>query len=242
MSQRFHAENLAAGTRVVLGGDEGRHLAAVMRAQTGDTVTLFDGSGAEFTGRIVEIGKRAVTLEVIGRHEIDRELALALTLAVALPRGERQKWLVEKATELGVSRLVPLATERGVAAATNAATERLARQVIEASKQCGRNRLMEIGQPVAAAKFFASASTGAVRLLADPTGQPLSDLVHLPPTNRQWLIAVGPEGGFTAEELAGAQSTGWQVVSLGPRILRVETAALALAAWVALHSPDQRSG
>ncbi len=241
MSQRFFAVSLAVGSKVVLAGDEGRHLASVMRASVGDEARLFDGSGAEFTGRIAEIRKGVVTLEVIERHDIDRDLPFSLTLAVALPRGERQKWLVEKATELGVTRLVPLITERGVALASDSAIERLFRQVIEASKQCGRNRLMEIAQPVAAAALFASAKSDAVRVLADPAGRPLKEVIQGPPSSREWLCAVGPEGGFTLQELESAQAAGWQLVSLGPRILRVETAAVALAAWAVLQSPNQRS-
>ena len=236
MSERFFTENLTVGSRVKLTGDEARHLATVMRAKVGDEVVLFDGSGAEFTGRIAEIRKTGIELDVISRHELSRELTFDLTLAVALPRGERQKWLVEKATELGVTRVVPLATERGVAVANDSAVERLQRQVIEASKQCGRNRLMEIGQPVPAAEHFRSIGVGTNRLLADPTGEPLSVLGSIHPAASDWQIAVGPEGGFTAAELTEAKNAGWRLVSLGPRILRVETAALALAAWAALNA------
>jgi len=236
MSERFFTENLTVGSRVKLAGDESRHLATVMRARVDDEVTLFDGSGAEFTGRIIEIRKGGVELDVFSRHEVVRELTFDLTLAVALPRGERQKWLVEKATELGVTRLVPLDTERGVAVANDSAIERLRRQVIEASKQCGRNRLMEIGQPVPAAEHFRSIGGGTNRLLADPTGEPLDVLGSNHQAASEWHIAVGPEGGFTAAELAEAKNAGWRLVSLGPRILRVETAALALAAWAALNT------
>jgi 16S rRNA (uracil1498-N3)-methyltransferase len=240
MSERFFAENLVVGASLMLAGDEARHLATVMRARVGDEVTLFDGSGAEFSGRISEIRKSGVELQVVARHEASRELALDLTLAVALPRGERQKWLIEKATELGVTRLVPLETERGVAVANDSAVERLKRQVIEASKQCGRNRLMEIGRPVAAAGYFASVGSDSLRLIADPAGESLSLVARQ--RSATVNFAIGPEGGFTPAEVAAAQAAGWQRVSLGPRILRVETAALALAAWAALQSPDQWSG
>jgi 16S rRNA (uracil1498-N3)-methyltransferase len=243
MSERFFAENLTVGAQVRLTPDEARHLATVMRARAGDEVTLFDGSGAEFTAQVRQIDKRGVTLAVVARHEIARELACQLTLTVALPRGERQKWLVEKAAELGVTRLVPLATERGVAAAGEAAAARLRRQVIEASKQCGRNRFMEIAPPASAVPFFKSPLGDSIRLLADPAGQPLAQLAPALTAADHWIVAVGPEGGFTDTERAAAKAAGWQLVSLGPRILRVETAAIALAAWIALtQSPDQRSG
>jgi len=240
MSDRFFAEGLTVGSRATLAGDEARHLAAVMRAQVGDDVALFDGSGAEFTGRIVSIQRSGVELEIVERRELSRELPFELTLAVALPRGERQKWLVEKATEVGVTTLVPLETERGVAVAKDSSRQRLRRQVIEACKQCGRNRLMEIGEAKPAAEYFSSIGKDKLQLLADPTGRALSEVTKLPQAGVH--IAVGPEGGFTAAEVAAARTAGWTLVSLGPRILRVETAAVALAAWVALSSPDQRPG
>jgi 16S rRNA (uracil1498-N3)-methyltransferase len=160
---------------------------------------------------------------------VSRELTRPLTLAVALPKGERQKWLVEKATELGATRLVPLITERGVAQPVEAALDRLRRTVIEASKQCGRNRLMEIAAPVSACALFSQASTADERLIADPAGQPLAATAIGAGTGI--LAAIGPEGGFAPAELAAAREAGWQPVSLGPRILRIETAAIALAAW-----------
>jgi 16S rRNA (uracil1498-N3)-methyltransferase len=229
MSERFFVTPPITGDRATLAGDEARHLAAVMRAAVGDEVVLFDGSGAEFTGRISAIRKQAVELAIIERRDITRELPFELTLAVALPKGDRQKWLVEKATELGVSRLVPLVTERGVAQPVESALERLRRSVIEASKQCGRNALLEIARAVTAHEFFTSAPITANRLIADPSGGPLAAIT---PANTQRITAaIGPEGGFTASELAAAHAAGWQAVSLGPRILRVETAALAIAAW-----------
>jgi 16S rRNA (uracil1498-N3)-methyltransferase len=152
-------------------------------------------------------------------------------LAVALPKGERQKWLVEKATELGVTCLVPLITERGVVQPAQAALERLRRTVVEASKQCGRNQLMEIGQPAPAIDLFGQAPAAGGRLIADKGGQPLSSLADLAGT--ALLAAIGPEGGFTPAELAAAHAAGWRAVSLGPRTVRIETAAIAIAAWAA---------
>jgi 16S rRNA (uracil1498-N3)-methyltransferase len=234
MSERFFvAQSIVAG-RVALAGDEARHLATVMRAQPGELAILFDGSGVEFVARIVAAGKREVELEVIERREPLRELPFSLTLAVALPKGERQKWLVEKATELGVTRLVPLVTARGVAQPVEAALDRLRRGVIEASKQCGRNRLLEIGEPQNVVDYVRSIPDGATRLLADPAGDGLVRPAHVP---ADLQIAIGPEGGFAPEEVAAAAAAGWRLVSLGPRILRVETAAIMLAAWATAIPP-----
>ena len=230
MSERFFVSPPIAGQRIELIGDEARHLATVMRAQPGDEVVLFDGSGAEFLAEVAAVRKQAVELSVRQRREISREPPRDLTLVVALPKGERQKWLVEKATELGVARLVPLITQRGVAEPTSAALDRLRRTVIEASKQCGRNRLMEIAPPAAVREMFVVAT--GLRLIADPGGNPISAIPCEP--GAVIVAAVGPEGGFTADELGVADAAGWQRVWLGKAILRVETAAAAIAAWAAL--------
>lgn len=197
----------------------------------GDEVTLFDGSGWEFTGRVSAIGKSAVELAVVERRPIDRELPHPLTLAVSLPKGDRQRVLVEKLVELGVTRLVPFDTQRSVAEATPAALVRLRRQVIEASKQCGRNRLMQIAEPLATGSLLAQTPANQRRVLAHPAGKPLNESAAGPA-----VVAIGPEGGFTDEEAAAAESAGWEITSLGPRILRIETAAIAAAALFAKQS------
>ena len=151
----------------------------------------------------------------------------SLTLAVALPKGDRQKWLIEKLTELGVTRLIPLRTVRGVAAPTAAAIERLRRGVIEACKQCGRCQLLQIAE-ASTLESLGTQQPTAQRLLADPGGLPLAAAVAS--TGSDLLAAIGPEGGFTVEEIATAEAAGFKRVSLGPHILRIETAAIAMAA------------
>lgn len=237
MSDRFFVTPMIVGSRAELTDDEARHLTSVMRAKVGDEVVLFDGSGAEFVAHITSIRKHVVELTILERREISRELPFELTLAVALPKGERQKWLVEKLTELGVTRLVPLITERGVAQPTEAALDRLRRAVIEASKQCGRNRLMEIEAPSTASEYFGQASAEAIRILADPSGERLAaqPCFAAGTTANPMIAAVGPEGGFAPEEVAAAKVASWRLVSLGARILRVETAAIALAVRAALR-------
>src|SRR6478672_6735494 len=155
MSDRFYVEQPILGPTAELAGDEARHLATVMRLSVGHEITLFDGGGNEFIARIAKVTKQSVHCDILERREISRELPFSLSLAVALPKGDRQKWLVEKTTELGVTRLIPLITERGVAQPVEGAIQRLRRGVIEASKQCGRNRLMEIAEPRRAPELFA---------------------------------------------------------------------------------------
>ncbi|MHB1036935.1 MAG: 16S rRNA (uracil(1498)-N(3))-methyltransferase [Pirellulales bacterium] len=230
MANRFFITGPITTDRVTIAGDEAHHLAHVMRARAGDEVTLFDGSGAEFTARIDRVGKHQVELAVLSRQEIDRELPFRLTLGVAMPKGDRQRWLVEKVVELGVTRLVPLRTARGVAQPVPNALERLRRAVIEASKQCGRNRLMQVAEPGDWADFLAAAPSESLRLVAHPGGahRPACPSCQSPAS--EVYLAIGPEGGFSDEEIAVAQAAGWETADLGPRILRIETAAILMVA------------
>ena len=239
MTDRYFTQTPIDGDRAVLAGPEAHHLIHVKRARQGGRVTLFDGTGDEFPARIERIRRSEVELAVLGRDQVDRELPVEFWLAAALPKGDRQKWLVEKAVELGVARIVPIETNRSVAQPVEQALARLRRTVIEASKQCGRNRLMEIDGPQSWADFVDATRHARHRLLAHPTrrtrqtepsrsGDPLAR-AGLP--NRV-LLAVGPEGGFSSEEYALATTAGWQPIDLGERILRVETAALVLVAVV----------
>lgn len=238
MSDRYFIAPPIQSDRAILAGAEAHHAIHVKRSKPGDRLVLFDGSGAEFPARVVRVGRGEVELAVVGRAEVDRELPIQLILGVALPKGERQRWLVEKAVELGVGRIVPLVTRRSVARATASTLARLRRAVIEASKQCGRNRLAEVAEPRDWAEFVAAAA-GPCRLLAhrsveprgpDP-GAPASPPLEIPRSGST-LLAVGPEGGLTSDEVALATSAGWQPIDLGPRTLRIETAAVLLVAIV----------
>jgi len=230
MSERFFLETPPAGSKAVLTGDEARHLARVLRATVGDEVTVFDGRGRSWAARVKAIGRDTVELET-GEPRVETAGGRVLTVAVALPKGERQKWLVEKLTELGVARLVPLVTERGVAEATPAAVARMQRGVIEASKQCRRDTLMEIGAPASVAAVVAGRAADVVGLVADPRGQ-LLDAAGWP-EQAEVIGLVGPEGGFSPAELALAEAAGWPRITLGHYVLRIETAAVALAAQLA---------
>ncbi|MCL4193003.1 MAG: 16S rRNA (uracil(1498)-N(3))-methyltransferase [Thermoguttaceae bacterium] len=234
MADRYFVAHPIGIGRVTLDGPEGHHLAHVMRAKPGMEVILFDGSGAEFLAQVLSVRRSAAELEILTRREVDRESPVALTLGVSLPKGDRQKWLVEKVVELGLRRLVPLVTSRSVAQTGADAVKRLDRAVIEASKQCGRNRLMTVDTPQSWPDFIAATCGAPCRVLAHPgVSGPRASLPSAAP--EQVVAAVGPEGGFTDEEVEEAVAAGWQTVSLGPRILRVETAAVVLAAWAATN-------
>ena len=232
MTRRFFVEHsLVAGTATLVGA-EAHHAAHVVRVRVGDEVTLFDGSGREVPARVTQIGRHEIVLSATRPRDVDRELGSSVTFGVALPKGERQRWLVEKLVELGTTRLIPLVTERAVAQPTQNTLKRLRRAVVEASKQCGRNQLMAVDDPERLSCYLESAPDSATRLLAHRDGAPWStDQV---PTG-EVFCAIGPEGGFTDEEVTRGAQSGWSAVNLGRRVLRIETAAVALAACFSIH-------
>lgn len=236
MSHRFFVDTPIDADRARLTGAEAHHLLHVMRAKLGDEVMLFDGSGREFAARVDRLGRADVQLAVISARAVSREAAGKMVIGVALPKGDRQRWLIEKLTELGVSQVVPLRTERSQVHPDERARRKLRRFVIEASKQCRRNRLMEIGPTAPFSAFLETAPRHALRWLADPSGHPTA---ATPPPHEGTCVAIGPEGGFVADELRAAREAGWHIVSLGPRILRIETAGIVLAT---LASSDLQGG
>lgn len=226
MADRYFSEEPLAGEHATLRGSEAHHLLHVMRAKVGAEIIVFDGHGGEWWAEITKLGRADVELALKKHRPIEWELPLEFILAVALPKGDRQRWLVEKAVELGVTRLVPLTTARSTVSMAEAPAK-LLRYVIEASKQCGRNRLLEIAKPQAWEQFVRQ-GLEVNRLVAHPGGLAVGEIKR----NEQaaTLLAVGPEGGLTDEEIQLARQEGWQIVGLGERILRIETAALALVA------------
>jgi 16S rRNA (uracil1498-N3)-methyltransferase len=231
LSDRFFFDGPLGPGDVALAGPEAHHLATVRRFRRGDTVVLFNGDGREYPARVVETGKKQVTLHVLRTEAPARELGFPLHIAAALPKGDRGDFLIEKLTELGVTDFTPLVTERAVVKAGDAKAEKLRRAVIEASKQCGRNVLTRVHPP---AEWMAwCVCQAGRRFVAHPGGGPV------PPTDGGGAtIAVGPEGGFTDSELEVAGRAGWELLSLGPRVLRVETAAVAAAVLFGQPGPD----
>jgi 16S rRNA (uracil1498-N3)-methyltransferase len=222
MSERYYVDHPLAAGPVGLAGPEAHHLAVVCRVRAGDRVILFNGDGRQYPARVTEAGKRGVRLEVEAVEEPSRELGFRLEVAAPLPRGDRGQFLVEKLTELGATDFVPLRTERSVVHPKE--VDKLRRHVIEASKQCGRNVLMRVAPVIDWAHYVAREGAPALRLLAHPGGENMGSY-----RGEDVVCAVGPEGGFADDEVALARQAGWRLVGLGNRILRVETAALAMA-------------
>lgn len=243
MAERFYCPDAGspAGGMLALGGDEARHMGRVVRVGVGEEVEVFDGLGYATRAEVVEIGKDRVALRPVGPPLPDREAPVALTLASAVPKGDRFDWLVEKATELGVARLVPLRTERSVVDPRGAKLDRLRRVVVEASKQCGRNRLMTIEGPTSWADLLRQVGRDTVRLVAHPGGLPFAGWPQ-PPRGGSAVVAVGPEGGFSDAEIEAARAAGWGKLSLGATLLRVETAGLTAVARVMAGQESEIEG
>jgi 16S rRNA (uracil1498-N3)-methyltransferase len=222
MADRYYINQPLGPGIVDLDGPEAHHLATVCRVRRGDAVRLFNGDGREYPAQVLAVAKRAVSLDVDEGECPLRELPFRLELAAPLPKGERATFLIEKLTELGVTAFTPLTTARSVVVPGEAKLDRLQRHVIEASKQCGRNVLMELRTLTSWATFLASQDLPERRLLGHPGGGTAVEGKGL-----DVVAAVGPEGGFTDDEVAAAMAAGWRPVSLGACLLRVETAALA---------------
>ena len=195
MPDRVFAPDAARATsRIVIAGNEAHHLGRVRRVALRAIVEVFDGQGFATLAEVIAIEKAQITLRPVGDPLSDRVAAIDLILGVAFPKGDRADWLIEKATELGVARCVPLLTERTVVDARPTKLDRLRRSVIEASKQCGRNRLMEVAAPLRFGEFV-ERSRERVRLLAHPGGLPYCDWPSLRGAESAALaIESRPEG------------------------------------------------
>jgi 16S rRNA (uracil1498-N3)-methyltransferase len=221
MANRFFTGQPLVAGEVVLDGDEAHHLANVRRFAPGDAVVLFNGDGAEYPATVVEAAKRSIRLRVESAATVSRESLRAITIAAALPKGDRFDFLLEKLVELGASAFQPLISARSVVVPHADKVEKWRRAVVEASKQCGRNCLMDI-RPPARWDDVCRSTTGDRILLHTATAESTAFDDDSPVT-----IAVGPEGGFADDEVHLGFECGWRVASLGARILRTETAAIA---------------
>jgi 16S rRNA (uracil1498-N3)-methyltransferase len=237
MSQRFYVNLPLAPGPFVLDGVEAHHLSVVCRLRPGDAVCLFNGDGHEYPARILKVGRREIALEVDGIETPRRELPFALEVAAPVPKGDRGQFLIEKLTELGVTTYIPLLCARSNTHPREARRDKLERHVIEASKQCGRNVLMRIEDLTEWNKYLDGAGESGLHILAHlGNAGRVSSVVDVQNAHAQGKpigsvhIAVGPEGGLTDDEASQAIALGWRAVTLGPRTLRIETAALYLVA------------
>jgi 16S rRNA (uracil1498-N3)-methyltransferase len=221
---------LEPGARLALEGSAAGHITRVLRLRSGDALTLFNGRGGEYAGRIEKSHGGVVTVAVGSRSAVERESPLTLTLAQGVSRGERMDLVVQKATELGVSGLVPVFTERSVVRLdARQATRKVAHWraiAVAACEQSGRNRLPDVATPLSLREFTGAARNAlSARLLLSPGAALRLDDIPSPVTDV--TVLIGPEGGLTDSEEDLARTAGFAPVRLGPRVLRTETAALA---------------
>ena len=223
---------LESGQSLLLPEATAHHAARVLRLQVNDAITLFNGKGGEHAAVISAIGKRDVEVSIGVHTTVERESPLAVTLVQAVSSGDRMDLTIQKAVELGVTRIVPVQSERCVSRLKGErARKRVAHWqqiVVSACEQCGRNRVPEVDALITLESWLAAEPGKVARWLLSPEAeQPLREL---PRPVLPIEILVGPEGGFTDTETVMARRAGYLPLRLGPRVLRTETAAPALLA------------
>ncbi len=248
MSPRLFVHTpLLAGCELELPADAARH-AQVLRVQPGSVLTLFDGGGSDWTAEVLAMGRQSVVVRVGAAQPVALELPRPVTLALAVPANDRMDALVEKATELGAAGLQPLLSERSVLRLDGERAERKRVHwqavAVAACEQCGRARVPVVAPvrtlaawlrelpPAVACRLLLSLGDDACTPAGLDLGAPAAPLCTL----------SGPEGGLSADEEQAARRAGFVAVSLGPRVLRADTAPLALLAWLALQVNPPRSG
>ena len=222
---------LSPGAEIALPEAAARHAVTVLRLQVDDTLNLFNGSGGEYSARLVAVSKRETRVRLIEFLATERESPVAITLALGISAGERMDYSLQKATELGVAAIQPLATERSlVKLAGERADKRLAHWqhvVIAACEQCGRNRVPTVAPVQKFYPYLATVDRNQRLLMLSPdAATPLKKVQQ----SAQAVLLIGAEGGFAPAEYAAAQASGFEPVNLGPRVLRTETAPVAALA------------
>jgi 16S rRNA (uracil1498-N3)-methyltransferase len=238
---RFFVDSpLEPGLVVALPDEVARHV-QVLRLQAGDALSLFNGAGGQYAARLVELGRRNALVEIGAFEAVETEPPYRITLAQGIAGGDKMDWLVEKAVELGVARIAPLVAARGV---VRLSAERASRRqahwqavVRAACEQCGRNRVPDVQAACDLSKWLDALpdpiEPGALRLMLSPRANVPFDALPSAPPEGDVTLLIGPEGGLSPEEEEAATAHGFTALSLGPRVLRTETAGMALLAALA---------
>ncbi len=240
----FHTEPIHSGEPILLNSDTSHHATQVLRLKQGDPVILFDGTGGEFTGHLIQTRKSECLVKIDHFLEIERESPLSIDLAQAICTNEKMDWIIQKAVEQGVTRIQPLITNRTLVRLTGERADKRwqhwQRIIISACEQCGRNRLPRLLPLLSLSRWFEQKlalqqNSGNRRgydvILSPVASRRLAELPFPAPAEPVTLL-TGPEGGFTPEEIDAAHIAGFIPIRLGQRILRAESAALAAIAAV----------
>jgi 16S rRNA (uracil1498-N3)-methyltransferase len=239
LSRVYVGAELRPGSLVELPSAASSHLTKVLRLRSGDELVLFAGDGREFQAAVESVRGAHVEARVGEARAVDRESPLGVTLVQGIARADRMDVIVQKATELGVARIVPVLCRRSVVRLDAKQAESKAAHwraiAVSACEQCGRNRLPLIETARRLIDHLADAPSSGSRLVLDPDaeGHPAAA-----PAGAAVEVAIGPEGGFEAEELEAFAAAGFQPVRLGPRVLRTETAAIAALVWLQTRHGD----
>ena len=244
--RRFFVDRLAGNEKIVLiTGKELHHLKDVLRLKKGDRIVVFDGGGREFLGSIESVGKGEACITIEKKIEVSRESPFEIILGQGIVKAEKMDLIIQKATELGVSRIIPFTTSRTVAKLTGQQVtkknQRWQNIALEAAKQCGRSIIPKVGE----LKTFGEVLKGWDKYtkIIPWEGEKENNLkAMLRPDKSSGCIAlIGPEGGFSDSEVVEAQQAGFSPVTLGPRILRTETAAMSIVAIIQYELGDMGS-
>ncbi len=209
-----------------LSGDEARHLSQVLRIQPGESITVFDGYGRRASAEVLAITRESVTLKLGESHNPPSPLP-AITLAQAVPKGKMMDLIVQKSVELGISAIQPLITRHTIVQPGEGKAEKWRRTALEACKQCGQDTLPRIAEPCSLENWLAAdASTPGLKLIASLAAGalPFRETLRSHPGTTAATLLIGPEGDFSPQEMSAALEAGFTPVSLGPIVLRVETA------------------
>jgi 16S rRNA (uracil1498-N3)-methyltransferase len=237
---RFYVDaSLEVGGSCVLPEDAAHHAVNVMRLRAGDAVILFNGQGGEYAGRVASVQKSRIAVDVLGHDAVERESPVQVTLVQGISAADRMDFTIRKAVELGVAQVQPVLASRSVARLKGERAE--SRQAhwqkiaVSACEQCGRNRIPRVLTLMAAETYRVPSGDTSLKLLLSPRGAKRFSEVAVHPASSV-ILAAGPEAGFSPEEEAAFAYDEFVAVTLGPRVLRTETAALAaLAALNALR-------
>jgi 16S rRNA (uracil1498-N3)-methyltransferase len=230
MARVFVRPELLAGDRATLDAAAHRHLVRVLRLGPGATIQIFDGQGLELDARIETIGKTSLEVSLGTRRRVEGP-SCHITLLQSLPRGERMDLIVQKTTELGVARIVPVLSQHGMVKPLAGRQRRWQTIAEEAARQSGRAEVPAVEEALPLSAALAQPAGGDVHRFMLWEGEHEKSLVRaLPPRMGRVVLLVGPEGGFAPAEVEACLRSGFQAVGLGPRILRTETAAIVAVA------------
>ncbi len=245
--KRFFAEHIGDKEKnALITGGELHHLRDVLRLKRGDRVIVFDGKGLEFIGNIETISKNEAWIVIEKQLDVFKKSRFEIILAQGIAKGEKMDIIVRKATELGVSRIIPFAALRVVPKLSGEQiakkTKRWQRIALEAAKQCRRDVVPQIEEPITFAEVLKRYSHGAEKYIKiipweEEEKNKLKDILNVEDSSG-CVVLIGPEGGFSEDEVVEAKKTGFLPVMLGPRILRTETAAISIAAIIQYELGD----